>query len=435
MKLPAFLWYALLLLCFPLYYWLNYETSRDQFLQLILLFSALFGIYFYLTSYSDKYYGKNIGLTAGILFRLLVLFSLPTLSDDYFRFIWDGRMTMLGISPYSNIPANIEHHDLMLKDMFHLINSQEYYTVYPPTNQFIFWLSNLTGDSVTTATISMKAFIFMMEVFSIFIINDLLKRMNIPTKYTLIYALNPLVIIEFTASLHFEAVMLFFLLASFWLYQRKLIWLSAMAFALAIGSKLLPLIFLPLIFPILGWKKGIGYGAITLITFLATFIPFWEAHLFWNIIESLKLYFGHFEFNSSIYKLFEPYYEKRWIPAVLFLTFYGWFYVHYYKRLTQENILPAILVILGVYFVFSSTVHPWYIASLIAFAGFSVLKTPLIWSALLPFTYVAYLNDGAYHQQPWVNIVEYSLLVLCLIYELYIQQKHVLDKPQKAIEA
>lgn len=432
MRLPVFFWYVLLLLCFPLYYWLNYETTRDQFDQLMLLFTALFGIYGYLVFISDKYYGKNIGLTAGILFRLLVVFSLPMLSDDYYRFIWDGRMTLQGISPYADIPANIEHHDLMLSDMYHLINSQEYFTVYPPANQFFFWLANLTGDKVTTITISMKAFILMMEVCSIFIINDLLRRFNMPTKYTLIYALNPLVIIEFTASLHFEAAMIFFLLLAFWLIQKKMIWLSSLAFAMAICSKILPVIFLPFIIPLLGWKKGGLYTITTLLFCLLSFIPFWEDHLFWNILESLKLYFGQFEFNSSIYKLFEPYYTVRWVPSLLFIIFYAWFWFKYQQSIDWKKIMPALLAILSVYFLCASTVHPWYIATLMVFACFSVFKYPIVWSAMLPLTYITYIDKDHYLQQHWVNVVEYVFLVIIVLFEFFIQRKNVLETPEKA---
>lgn len=35
-----------------------------------------------------------------ILFRLLLLFTSPTLSDDIYRYLWDGHVSVNGVSPY-----------------------------------------------------------------------------------------------------------------------------------------------------------------------------------------------------------------------------------------------------------------------------------------------------------------------------------------------
>jgi uncharacterized membrane protein len=70
-----------------------------------------------------------------------------------------------------------------------------------------------------------------------------------------IYALNPLVIIELTGNLHFEAVMIFFTLLSVWLLVTNKWILASLALTLAISAKLLPIIFLPLLFITLVGKK------------------------------------------------------------------------------------------------------------------------------------------------------------------------------------
>jgi hypothetical protein len=49
---------------------------------------------------------------------LLLLFAVPALSDDFYRFVWDGRLLFNGINPYTILPADfINSIDLQLSDL------------------------------------------------------------------------------------------------------------------------------------------------------------------------------------------------------------------------------------------------------------------------------------------------------------------------------
>src|SRR5262245_33419584 len=39
------------------------------------------------------------------LFRLSIVFTPPYLSDDIYRYIWDGRVQSAGINPYRYVPS------------------------------------------------------------------------------------------------------------------------------------------------------------------------------------------------------------------------------------------------------------------------------------------------------------------------------------------
>ncbi len=132
--------YFLSLLSGIVYYILIYQTARDNFLQLISLFTFLFVVYFIVYKFFSATHFKFL-VIAGVLFRVLLLFSVPNLSDDVYRFIWDGRLSANGINPFSHLPTEIMQ---MLpvtgitEELFAQLNSQGHYTIYPPVMQGFF---------------------------------------------------------------------------------------------------------------------------------------------------------------------------------------------------------------------------------------------------------------------------------------------------------
>jgi hypothetical protein len=159
--------YLLLLLSGLAYYFLAYQTKREDFLQVISLFTFLFTLYFVAYHFFSSTHFKYL-LIAGILFRILLLFSVPNLSDDVYRFIWDGRLGLNGINPYSQIPAEIiqgPHVRGVIKELYEHLNSPNYYTIYPPVMQGIFWLAaKMFPVDILAAIVFMKCVIVVVEL-------------------------------------------------------------------------------------------------------------------------------------------------------------------------------------------------------------------------------------------------------------------------------
>ncbi|MDQ4141505.1 MAG: hypothetical protein M3142_13430, partial [Bacteroidota bacterium] len=143
------------------YLFLGYYTERSNFTLLLLLFGFAFAAYYKLSQ--RKLPVKTI-FWAAILFRFLLLFSWPALSDDYYRFIWDGRLLAAGKNPFLHLPtfylSNPDKITGINSKLLEQLNSPEYYTVYPPICQFIFaFCACLFPDNNWGMVIGMRLFI------------------------------------------------------------------------------------------------------------------------------------------------------------------------------------------------------------------------------------------------------------------------------------
>lgn len=424
-----------------LYVLLLYFTPRNQFFQLITLFSLLFSSYFFLMYQLEKKPDFQISrntvfyiLLAGVFFRLIAWGSIPLLSDDYFRFIWDGKVWIGGQSPFLYRPVDIMAQPglastLGLSDsLFDSLNSPEYFTIYPPVNQWIFALSvYLFPNSTYGAVLVMKSFILLAECGSLYLMFRLLSAWKIPGYKLGWYALNPLVIVELTGNIHFEALMIVFLLMGIWYWSQKKFFLSSIGFILSVSSKLLPLMFLPLALRREGWIRSILWGSVILIGVILLFIPLLDQETLWNMGDSVGLYFQRFEFNASLY------YIVRWIgyqyigyniiqDAGPILALAAGLLILLLSFLESEpsirKLAQTMMWSMAIYLAFASIVHPWYSTTIIALAIFSPYRFPMIWSAWLPFTYAAYRSLD-YQENITLVALGYILVYGWAIYEIW----------------
>ena len=114
----------------------------------------------------EKIFGKYLfGL--GLVLRVLLLFTLPVLSDDFYRFIWDGRLLMNGQNPFEHLPADYLNQGLegIDSNLYNQLNSPDYFTIYPPVNQFVFWVAaSVSGDNLLLAVNLMRAPILLADI-------------------------------------------------------------------------------------------------------------------------------------------------------------------------------------------------------------------------------------------------------------------------------
>jgi alpha-1,6-mannosyltransferase len=422
--MPKWIKYFLLLISLTGYILLGYYIERSNFQLLITVYSSLFLIAYILQKNSSPNHFKIL-LLSGILFRFCLIFSIPALSDDFYRFVWDGRIQQLGINPFDYTPAQFikQHSDPLLHQIFPYLNSPDYYSVYPQICQSIFKsASAIGGNSLYQTVIILKCAIFLSELGTILLLKKLLSARTNAESLQLIYILNPLVIIELSGNIHFEAFMIFFMLLAVWLINNQRYISSAGALSLAVQAKLLPLIFIPLLFSQIGLKKTLKYAIVCLIiTSVLSLVLLNSTERFAHFAESLRLYYGKFEFNGSFYSLFRS--IGQWSLAynpiavlskiMIALALSGMIWVYFRKF----EILNGMFWLLTIYLAFSAVVHPWYLAPLVALSVFTRLRFALIWSAMIPLSYYTY-SVIPYSENYWFTGFEYLIVIGFLIWEL-----------------
>lgn len=415
----------------------GYYTPRTDFFQLISLYGLLFGLHLWAYQNTNNSQMLRFFVGVAIVARVVLLFAMPSLSDDIFRFIWDGKLWHSGINPFDALPSFYLENGFpngVNSELYQQLNSPNYFTIYPPVAQLTFYVATFWDDFWWNSVV-MKLFLLAAEFGTIWLLFQLFLKKdtsvsenpkeNINPKTILLYALNPLILIEIMGNLHFEGVMIFFLLLAYYWLKKGWANLSAVAFALSVASKLLPLMFLPFLIYKLGWKRSFQYFIIVGSVTIALFYPLLGTFFIENFGNSLNLYFQKFEFNASLY------YALRWLGfqitgynlinllgPLLALTVVLNIMIKALKNRSEDlNILPLQwLFAICLYLFCTTTVHPWYTALPIVLSLFTKYRFPILWSGLIFLTYINY-SYLEYFENLWMVAIEYILVIGYFLFE------------------
>lgn len=398
--------------------YLGYFVQREQFSGLIIAFAVWCIIYSWICFY-QKSLSSAAYIVLGIALRVLLLFSLPRLSDDFYRFIWDGQLTLAGYHPFTHPPDYFFERGLHPNPgVYPMLNSPHYFTVYPPVCQAVFAFAAFVSQANTwVAVVCMKLFLLLCEAGTL----RLLARVR--PQAAVAYALHPLPVLEICGNLHFEGAMIFFLLAGWTALQENKIAKAGVFWALATASKLVPVLFLPLVALQLGRRQSARFLGTFSAVFLLLFAPLLPAVP--NILQSLDLYFREFQFNAGIYYLVRivGYQKIGWDigeysgPLLGAGAALGILLVALFSRRDITRIAEPMLFSLALYLYFAAVVQPWYVCVPLALGLLTPYRFPVAWAGLVALSYSHY--DGGGRQEHWLLIgIEYGVLWGLMVWEL-----------------
>lgn len=442
-KLVPYQWSLVcIFLCF-IYGYLAYFTVRAEF-EIFITLSALAFLFFYLIVHQgDLTFRQLVGLS--IIYRLVFLFSSPQLSQDFFRFFWDGQLVINGINPYLktvdayfNSSTDFVYQAELLREGMGSLNAGNF-SNYPPFSQFLYAVSAwIARDSVLVFIVVLRLILIGFDIVFIYFADKLLRQFNKNPKILFWYILNPLCILEITGNLHLEGVMIALFVAGIYFLSTQRYLGCGVVVGLSVGTKLLSLVAVPLLL-IFIWRKAkhLDKYKKTLLFTLAfslalglQFLPFLDPIFFENYAKTIGLWFGKFEFNAGIF------YLVRWIGFQIYgyniIQTYGYimpllsmliFLIFIYKtRAKLRVVLESFMWMLSFYFLLSTTVHPWYILFPLALGVFTNYRFPALWSFLVLLSYFAYAGNH-FKESEIVLFIEYGLLLSFMILEIRVNIK------------
>lgn len=411
-------------------WYLGTQVSQREFLQILVGFVGLSALVLWIYREADERGQVLFWVAVGLAARGSLLFSVPQLSDDYFRFIWDGRLAIQGIHPFAALPSEYAAQGFPVPgldaDVYGQLNSPEYHTVYPPVAQAVFASACfLFPDSMAGSVFVMKLFLWTMEAGVCWLLWRLLVHWQMPLRNILLYALHPLAIIEITGNLHFEGAMIFFFLLALWWAVRGRMALSAAGLALSFASKMLSLLALPFLLRIWGWKRTLLYGLVFAGVTALLFAPLIDLEVLRHFGGSLNLYFRQFEFNASVY------YIARWIgyeisghnrvaligPVLAATAALSMLAIALWPRRNELKQWPGfLLTAITIYLFLGTTVHPWYLCLPLALSVLCRYKYAVLWALVAVLSYHKYATPDQ-QEKLWVTALEYLSVIGMMLWE------------------
>ncbi|MDX1740907.1 MAG: methyltransferase domain-containing protein, partial [Rhodothermales bacterium] len=274
-------------------------------------------------------------------------------------------------------------------DLLELLNSRDFYTVYPPLSQEVFYVGSVIGSSVWAADYyAIKLIILLIEFLGVLILAGMVSG-----RRAVLYAWNPVVVIEVAGQGHTEGLAVGLVLLGVLLLRHERYGGSAAAITAAGMVKLVPFLALPFV-----WRKG---GWLSLFVSMAVGIviafPYLNLDAVANAVESLRLYVSYFEFNAGLY------YVTKWVFELVTGTdqskfigpMFGWLFVlalpviYYLDFRHNWSLERALIVLLSAFFLLSTTLHPWYVVPLL---GLLVLEERIRWH----WYWMSILSSGTY---------------------------------------
>jgi alpha-1,6-mannosyltransferase len=210
-------------------------------------------------------------LATAVLLRVFALSVPPFLSNDLYRYIWDGWVQTAGINPYRYIPA--DPHLAALRDavVYPNINRANYaHTIYPPAAEMIYLaITRIVSVLMLPPVLGMKLAMVALEAIGIWAMLRLLDLSGLPRTRILIYAWNPVPIWEFAGNGHVDAIAICFIALALLAACRRKTGLSGLAIGVAVLAKFLPVVLLPAL-----WRRDWKFAGVFAATMILLYLPY-----------------------------------------------------------------------------------------------------------------------------------------------------------------
>lgn len=374
-----------------------------------------------------------------ILARLLYVPSQFIQETDPYRYVWDGQTVLAGENPYRHSPKEVLEsggtpisQNADGQKVAARINHPGIKTIYPPMAQLIFLLSQLGG---AWGFGGFKVLLFLSEMGTLALLAALLRLTAKPLEWIILYGWSPLVLKEFSNSLHVDAFAVLFLSAALYThFKNRTIWTFALL-ALATLVKLFA-IFLVIPYAVYSWQKSRKALTVGLAVYfglvLLFYAPFMNAGS--ALFEGLGRFALDWRVNEGLFGVI------RWVSrrlisfdlplanqvartfamgGILILTLGASLWAK--QKATALALSQAWLAVLSALFFLSPAANPWYFTWFLPLLLITPVRSFVLFSGLVFIYYLDlyFAYRGSAHSFDWFRVVEYGLFFSILGWELW----------------
>ncbi len=394
---------------------IRFFLGRGNIGLFIVLTLAVFAVFFVWLFFDRQQLAsprqRLVLLGAGLIVRLAFIGLPPEqLSEDVYRYMWDGKQQAFGMNPYWVAPVHPATDPLKDDPIYRKMRHRVYKTVYPPVSQLVFAAAyKVFGSHVDL----WRLLFFLFDAVLLLFLWMLSKNKMAP----FFYWLCPLTVIEIYAGMHLDIIGAALLIgAVFFLIRRRMLAGFALL-TLAAFTKYIPMVLFPVFLPLfISWprKKGEFSGAlkmalkicgVTLVVTAVVFGPYLSAGS--GIFEQFIYYSKHWEFNGGLFQLL-----KRMPPggavAVRAVLTAGLLAVITFKK--RMSIIARMKLALLTLLLLNPVLYPWYLLMFLPLAALAPRMSDCFLLAICVISYAVLLPfqaAGIWKESPLIIALQY----------------------------
>ncbi len=378
------------------------NSPHTHITAFLLLYAAAFGAYAIAartvlrSAVSDSRLSVIV-LVVSVLSHACLIASPPDLSTDIYRYAWEGRVVATGGNPFSSVPEDTAFAGLRDGDYGRVVYPNMP-AIYPPLAQGAFALAALAHPGPTALKILFSLF----NLGTVLVLFRMLKRRGLPAARVLLFAWNPLVIVETAHSGHVDALAAFFLVLALELWESKQRAWSALAFGASALVKYLALATLP-------WfvrRRYASAALLLIIVIVVGYVPFWKAGA--SLFISLRVYTNTWYFNGAPFFALSSFLGNQDLARRLLLAAGIAFVL--VAAMRERDLTRFTYLVIGCALLVSPTMYPWYLLWIAPFFAVFPNRAWMGFSALVMLSYAVwpfYGATGAWVLPNWLLALEY----------------------------
>lgn len=344
-----------------------------------------------------------------IAVRALLLATAP--GDDAYRYVWEGRIQLAGLNPYSHSPDDPILSDLRGDD-WAKINHPDYPAIYGPVAQLEF----LAAAAVHPSPCTVKVLHVVWDVLAIAVVGACLRRTGRNPHRAVLYGLCPLVLTAFGIEGHLDSLMLLFSVLAVWAVTARRTNFAGVMLGLAMATKIVPVVLLPWL--LIRHRRA---AAIAVAVAAMCYLPYLGAGV--EVFSSLRRFSAAYEFFSMLGTFSVTSYDsdvvRRCVAGVLaaVLLILAW-------RCGEFTMYAAAAA--GALLMLMPIVHYWYVSWVLVLIPFRVRVRWIVMALAMVVYFEAELRGqttGIWSMPAWAPLVVWLAFGVAWFGELLVERQ------------